>query len=145
MGILLLVIFQITATAQDYSKFKPMAVNGYYFRNIVPFTEPSQVGFGVVIPAYINKDTLIDFYSTKTKYPQGGNSGNSGYEVSTFEIFINQGNFIYKKDTKQYVRDSIFIIRDDGINTVSDLNGDGVNDLIFTGEPSWCVDHPFGA
>ena len=135
LGILLLVIFQITATAQDYSKFKPMAVNGYYFRNIVPFTEPSQVGFGVVIPAYINKDTLIDFYSTKTKYPQGGNSGNSGYEVSTFEIFINQGDFIYKKDTKQYVRDSIFIIRDDGINTVSDLNGDGVNDLIFTGEP----------
>ena len=135
LGILLLVIFQITATAQDYSKFKPMAINGYYFRNIVPFTEPSQVGFGVVIPAYINKDTLIDFYSTKTKYPQGGNSGNSGYEVSTFEIFINQGDFIYKKDTKQYVRDSIFIIRDDGINTVSDLNGDGINDLIFTGEP----------
>lgn len=128
----LFLLFQVGVNAQDYSKFKPMAVNGYYFRNIVPFTEPSQVGFGVVIPAYINKDTLIDFYSTKTKYPQGGNSG---YEVSTFEIFINQGNFIFKKDTKQYVRDSIFIIRDDGINTVSDLNGDGVNDLVFTGEP----------
>ncbi|MEK0422462.1 MAG: hypothetical protein RLZ95_372 [Bacteroidota bacterium] len=131
LGVLFL-LFQVGVNAQDYSKFKPMAVNGYYFRNIVPFTEPSQVGFGVVIPAYINKDTLIDFYSTKTKYPQGGNSG---YEVSTFEIFINQGNFIFKKDTKQYVRDSIFIIRDDGINTVSDLNADGVNDLVFTGEP----------
>jgi len=131
LGVLFL-LFQVGVNAQDYSKFKPMAVNGYYFRNIVPFTETSQVGFGVVIPAYINKDTLIDFYSTKTKYPQGGNSG---YEVSTFEIFINQGNFIFKKDTKQYVRDSIFIIRDDGINTVSDLNGDGVNDLVFTGEP----------
>jgi len=118
--------------AQDYSKFKPLAINGYYFRNIVPFTEPSQAGFGVVIPAFINNDTLIDFYSTKTKYPQ---NGSSTYEVSTFEIFINQGNFIYKKDTKQYVKDSIFIIRDDGISAIADFNGDGINDLVFTGEP----------
>ena len=132
LGILLLVIFQITATAQDYSKFKPVAINGYYFKNIVPFTEPNEVGFGVVIPAYINSDSLIDFYSTKTKYPQGVNPGN---EVSTFEIFINQGNFLFKKDTKQYVKDSIFIIRDDGISAVADLNGDGVNDLVIAGEP----------
>ena len=131
-GIVLCVLVNTTVYAQDYSKFKPVAINGYSYKNIVPFTEPSQVGFGVVIPAYINNDTLIDFYSTKTKYPQ---NGNSTYEVSTFEIFINQGNFVFKKDTKQYTKDSIFIIRDDGINTVSDLNGDGVNDLVFTGEP----------
>ena len=130
--IIFILLNQITAFSQDYSKFKPVAVNGYYFRNIVPFSEPSQVGFGVVIPSYINKDSLIDFYSTKTKYPQ---NGNSGYEVSTFEIFINQGNFLFKKDTKQFVKDSIFIIRDDGINAIADLNQDGVNDLIFTGEP----------
>lgn len=121
--------------SQDYSKFKPIAVNGYYFRNIVPFSEPSQVGFGVVIPAYINNDSLLDFYSTKTKYPQNVNSGRLGNEVTTFEIFLNQGEFIFKKATKQYVKDSIFIIRDDGINVISDLNGDGVNDLVFTGEP----------
>jgi len=120
---------------QDYSKFRPQAINGYYFKNIVPFSEPSQVGFGVVIPAYINNDSLIDFYSTKTKYPQNANAGFTGYEVSTFEIFINQGNFVFKKDTRQYVRDSIFIIRDDGINAIADFNGDGVNDLVFTGEP----------
>lgn len=121
-----------TLNSQDFSKFKPMAVNGYYFKNIVPFTEPNQVGFGVVIPGYINNDSLIDFYSTKTKYPQ---NGNSGYEISTFEIFINQGDFSFKKDTKQFIKDSIFIIRDDGINVISDLNGDGLNDLVFTGEP----------
>jgi len=119
---------------QDYSKFRPQAINGYYFKNIVPFSEPSQVGFGVVIPSYINNDSLIDFYSTKTKYPQNANAG-PGNEVSTFEIFINQGNFMFKKDTKQYARDSIFIIRDDGINSIADLNNDGVNDLVFTGEP----------
>jgi hypothetical protein len=128
----LLILFQSTVLAQDYSKFKPIAVNGYYFRNIVPFNEPNQVGFGLVIPAYINNDTLIDFYSSKTKYPQ---NGNSTYEVSTFEIFINQGNFLFKKDSKEYLKDSIFIIRDDGINAIADFNGDGVNDLVFTGEP----------
>jgi hypothetical protein len=32
-------------------------------------------------------------------------------------------------------KDSIFIIRDDGINAIADFNGDGVNDLVFTGEP----------
>jgi len=128
----LMLLFQVSLLAQDYSKFKSLAINGYYFRNIVPFTEPSQAGFGVVIPAFINNDTLIDFYSTKTKYPQ---NGNSTYEVSTFEIFINQGNFIYKKETKQYVKDSIFIIRDDGISAIADFNGDGVNDLVFAGEP----------
>ena len=132
IGLVFLVFFQTNMYAQDYSKFKPIAINGYYFKNILPFTESNQVGFGVVIPAYINNDSLIDFYSTKTKYPQ---NGNSVYEVSTFEIFINQGNFIFKKDTKQYIRDSIFIIRDDGISAISDFNGDGVNDLVITGEP----------
>ena len=132
IGLVFLVFFQINSYAQDYSKFKPIAINGYYFKNILPFTESNQVGFGVVIPAYINNDSLIDFYSTKTKYPQ---NGNSVYEVSTFEIFINQGNFVFKKDTKQYVKDSVFIIRDDGISAIADYNGDGVNDLVFAGEP----------
>ena len=132
--LLLLFSHKTVLFTQDYSKFRPQAVNGYYFKNIVPFFEPSQVGFGVVIPSYINNDSLIDFYSTKTKYPQNANAGFTGYEVSTFEIFINQGNFKFKNDTKQYVRDSIFIIRDDGINSIADLNGDGVNDLVFTGE-----------
>ena len=117
--------------SQDFSKFKPMAVNGYYFKNIVPFTDPSRPGFGVVIPAYINKDSLIDFYSTKLKYPQNADP----YEISKFEVYINQGNFTFKKETNQYVRDSILIIRDDGINAIDDLNNDGINDLVFAGEP----------
>jgi len=74
---------------------------------------------------------LIDFYSTKLKYPQNV----SPYEISKFEIYINQGNFSFKKETNQYVRDSILIIRDDGINAIGDLNNDGINDLIFAGEP----------
>jgi hypothetical protein len=117
--------------SQDFSKFKTTAINGYYYKNIVPFSDPNRVGFGVVIPAYINKDSLIDFYSTKLKYPQNADP----YEISKFEIYINQGNFTFKKETSQYVKDSILIIRDDGINAIGDLNNDGVNDLIFAGEP----------
>lgn len=133
LSFLFIITFLISENvlSQDYTKFKPMAVNGYYFKNIVPFSDPNQVGFGVVIPAYINKDSLIDFYSTKLKYPQNV----SPYEISKFEIYINQGNFSFKKETNQYVRDSILIIRDDGINAIGDLNNDGINDLIFAGEP----------
>jgi hypothetical protein len=129
--VLLSFLFVDNLYSQDFSKFKPMAVNGYYYKNIVPFTDPSRVGFGVVIPAYINKDSLIDFYTTKLKYPQNVDP----YEISKFEIYINQGNFTFKKETNQYVRDSILIIRDDGINAIDDLNNDGINDLIFAGEP----------
>jgi hypothetical protein len=45
IGLIFLVFFQINMYAQDYSKFKPIAINGYYFKNILPFTESNQVGF----------------------------------------------------------------------------------------------------
>ncbi len=85
-------LFSVNLFSQDFSKFKPTAINGYYYKNIVPFSDPNRAGFGVVIPAYINKDSLIDFYSTKLKYPQNVDP----YEISKFEIYINQGNFSFK-------------------------------------------------
>ena len=41
---------------------RPRAINGYYYRNIIPYTSTFQVGFGALVPALINNDTIIDTF-----------------------------------------------------------------------------------
>jgi len=135
----LFILFLSTRSEKAYSQNqtppRPRAINGYYFRNIIPYGSPSDVGFGVTVPAFINNDTLIDFYTTKIKYPQNnGSPGNYGNEISTMQAYINNGSYNFLNQTSSYLRDTIFILRDEGISSTSDLNNDGVNDWVFTGE-----------
>lgn len=93
---LLLSQFGIT---QNTNIPKSRAINGYYYKNILPFS-PLKVGFGVTVPTFINSDTLIDFYTAKIKYPQNnGNPDSYGNEVSTLEAYINDGNYNFKNQT----------------------------------------------
>lgn len=121
--------------SQNQTLPAPRAINGYYYRNIIPYNSTFQVGFGATIPALINNDTIIDFFTAKIKYPQVNNSPNPyGNEISTLEVYINDGNYNFQNQTSKYLRDTIFILRQDGISATDDLNNDGINDWVFTGE-----------